>query len=399
MTQQMTDSRAVRLVELWPTVPDSERLVFAALPGSRQELALSRLQAMREFEVKSASPSTLMHKLQLSRTHFYRLVREWRSSPTLASLVPYAAVPKPRSSKLDSRVIDIANRVLLDHAQSRIVASEASLVREIQANVGGWNLPIPAESSVRRLIAALAAKDPILQQSAVAREQRELDFTDAFGGRIMVDHSTMDLICTDGSISLRPTISLVMDDATRLILASQLAMHIPGAADTLAVLAQASAGYQGIKMLGASAPLGLHPVLTMRMGQSPEWTEVQSLASTTRMKLDTRTNPQPVFGHVLRRSMVTRIERFQLLPRYTMQPPSERIRSNDEPNLPGVSWEDALSIFKASVARHNRDRFKALPDHLVDGATTQAGLRLNTERRDWLEYGLDIFNQKTASAI
>jgi len=404
------------LAQHWPDgVPETERLIFVTLPPERQRVALRRLEAMRDFQNGEASPKVLMQRLNLGRTQFYKLVGDWGANRSLTSLVPHSKPSKPRTPRVKPAVLELCRQVLLEQAgqPAEDVSSETNIMREIQARAGERELPVPADSSVRRAIARLALEDPELQLSAVSRGQKSvgvkaqsgagagselLEFTQVFGGRLLVDHSTLDLIVSDGNRTFRPTISLVVDDATRVVLGSQLFDRIPGLNDFLNVLAFAANGYGRLRGKGISAVHGLHPVLTMRGGLSKQWRSFYALAEQSRFKGGFRKAPEPVFGHLLRRSMITKIGSLRLLPRSTMLDPTDRIHSNDA-GRPVVPWADALTLLDAAILQHNSERLKATPDEVLTGSGRGANLRLNTERRDWLEFGLGVFRDAWASEL
>lgn len=389
-------SPLTQLETLWPgELPEEQRLTFVALDGERQEIALARLRAMRDYEEGRASPTELMRRLQLGRSQFYKLVRDWNATTALPSLVPYTKRRKARSSGLDQRFVDLAKEILLDQADKDITVSETTLVRTIQARASGRNLDVPADSTVRRLIARLALEDPVLQLSATGRAQQAADHTDRFGGRLLVDHSTLDLICGSDGATFRPTVSLVMDDATRLILACRLVAHVPRPSDFVDILGAAAEGYADFRSKGISAVAGLHPVLAMRTGTSSEWDNLREVARRSRFKFEIRRAPQPVFGHLLRRSMVTKIGQYQLLPRYTMRAPEGRIRPGEIGNKAIIPVNDAQLMVDFAVREHNRNRLGMVPAGAVLGTT---GLRLNTERKDWLEFGLSVFQEASDRA-
>ncbi|MBQ1497672.1 MAG: helix-turn-helix domain-containing protein [Sphingomonas sp.] len=390
MPAQGDNSLTAQLDDLWPgQLPEAERLSFIALDKDRQEVALSRLRAIRDFQERRATPTSLMEQLQLGRSHFYKLIRDWNEAGSLAALVPHARPRKPRSDGLPEKFVEFVRGILIDYAKKDTVVSETTLVRTIQARAQAWHLDVPADSTIRRLIARLSLEDPDLQLSAMARGQREGDHTDTFGGQLLVDHSTLDLICREEGMTFRPTISLLVDDATRLILACRLSAQVPGPAAFLDIIARAATGYEALREKGISAVPGLHPILTMRPGTWAEWDGLREIARKSRFNLGFKPAAQPYFGHLLRRHMMMKIGRYQLLPRYTMRAPQDRIRP-DESGKPAISLQDAQRTAELAVEEHNRDRLKSVPAGVVLGA---AKLRLNTERKDWLEYGLAVFRE------
>jgi hypothetical protein len=181
---------------------------------------------------------------------------------------------------------------------------------------------------------------------------------------------------------------MVVDNSTKIILAIKLSDNLPQPDDAIAVIAAANVGYADIRQMGMSAIPGLHPVLTMRSGTSVEWAHLRDLARQARFKFDIRRAPDPVFGHVLRRSMITRIGRHQLLPRYTMREPHARVRDNEKDSKVELTLSDVQTLIELAVKVHNRERLTVVPAATVLGA---AKLRLNTERQDWLQFGLAVF--------
>ena len=406
----MSVSRLVSLEKLWPgALPEAERLIFLQLRPDRQEMALLRLRAMNDYRSGLCTGQGLIEQLQVGKSQFYKLVRDWTAARSLESLVPHAKAPKVRKSKLDARVLELTETVLREHASANPRLPETKLVRIVQARAAGEQLPVPADESVRRVIARLTLEDANLSLANVGRmaikipaPQREMmdtegtNFPEVFGGRLLLDHSTLDLIVEKDGVKFRPTISVVVDDATRLILSHQLIEHIPEPEDFLNILAFAANGYKRLQNKGISAVAGLHPVLTMRNGLSAKWNELRKLAESARFKFDIRRAPQPVFGHILRRSMITEIGGLQLLPRSTMQAPVDRLRSNDA-GKPVVPWADAPTLVDHAVASHNRDRLLIMPDDVLRGSGGAINLRLNTDRRDWLDFGLAVFREAWAA--
>jgi hypothetical protein len=413
MIRDDSETAIAGLRDLWPgKLPDGEYMTFVQLNAERQQLALLRLRAIREFQDGTETAKGLMQRLDLGRSQIYKLLQDWKANESLSSLVPHVGSAKARESRLDTRVIALVREVLIEHAGDNPAPSETTLAREIQKRALDKKLSVPADISVRRAIARLGLQDPELSLSPIMRvgkgevspgkepaeedEDPQLYFPQVFGGRLLVDHSTLDLIVTDGSKTFRPTVSVVVDDASRLILAHRLIDRIPELDDFLIILAFASEGYRRFRPKGISAVAGLHPVLTMRNGLSAQWNELRSLAEKARFKFDIRRAPKPVFGHVLRRSMISSIGKLRLLPRYTMQQPVDRLRGNDA-GKPVVPWADALVMLDEAVAEHNRERLMAVSLDALAGTGRNANLRLNTEKKDWLEYGLSVFRNAWAS--
>ena len=398
------------LEELWPgPLPEAERLAFLQLKPDRQAQAVARVHAMGLYERGQRSGQQLMEQLKLGKTQFYKLVRDWKAVQSLHSLVPHSKKPKARMSRLNSDVIKITHAVIEEHVNASPPVSETALIRIVQSRAHEAALPVPADESLRRAIARMTLKDAELSLASVARmamttpsQQSEIEetaephFPDVFGGRLLLDHSTLDLIVDKDGTRFRPTVSVVVDDATRLILSQHLIDHIPEPEDFLNILAFAAGGYTRFQGKGISTVAGLHPVLTMRNGLSQNWNELRQLAEKARFKFDIRRAPEPVFGHILRRSMITEIGGIRLLPRSTMLAPTERLRENDA-GKPVIPWVDAPTLLDQAVADHNRERLKIIPDEALRGTNRTRNLRLNTERRDWLEYALAVFRDAWAS--
>lgn len=400
------------LEEIWPgKLPDAERLTFVQLTKERQILALERLRAVLDVEDGREAAAGLMTRLSLGRSQVYKLLQDWKGSRSLTSLVPHAGPSKVRASRLNERVIQLVRRVVREHIERQPPESETTVIRDVQTRAAQEGLPVPADATLRRLIAIWTLNDPKLSLSPLARgqkgalqpseatapddEAKELLFPDVFGGRLLVDHTTPDLI-VETSAPFKPTASFVVDDASRLILAHRLIDRIPGPDDFLTILAFASDGYRRLRSKGILAVHGLHPVLTMRNGLSAQWNHLRAVAQRSRFKFDIRRAPQPVFGHVLRRSMIREIGGIALLPGLTKEEPVCRLRNNDV-RTPRVSWPDAMAMLDNAVMEHNRQRLRVVSMDTLSGTGRNANLRLNTERRDWLEFGLLEFREAWAS--
>ncbi len=387
MSQIAEDSTVAELESLWPgSLPAEERLQFIAWETQQRETALSRLRAIRAHVDGSAAPTALMEKLQIGKSQFYNLVRDWGKRSTLSCLVPHAR-KRSSPSRTNPEVLSIVEKAIAENGGENS-KSEAKLVALIQQRANDKGIKAPAASTIRRLIlkAAMASPGALRGDNNVSHDA--LGFDSVFGGQLLVDHSTVDLLCCSKGQVIRPTISVVVDNATKIILAAKLSDHIPRPCDFVATLAQAFVGYAHLREDGLSAISGLHPVLTMRTGNSLEWTYLRDLARQSRFKFDIRRAPTPVFGHVLRRSMIVRIGRYQLLPRSTMREPQARVRDNEKDSNIELSLADAQKLIDLAVRVHNRERLKIVPAAAVLGSPK---LRLNTERVDWLEFGLAIF--------
>jgi hypothetical protein len=377
----------LELEELWPgSLPVEERVNFIAWELDRRKMALTRLRAILAYQGGEATPVTLMERLQIGSSQFYKLVRDWNANQSLAYLVPHA---RKRSSKIrtHSAVTTLIRAKLAEYAGSDHI-SENKLIGLIRTEAEVQGLKAPAPSTVRQLIARMSMEDPYLPQARKESTDQVDGFSNVFGGQILVDHSTLDLLCLSENLLIRPTISMVVDNSTKIILAIKLSDNLPQPDDAIAVIAAANVGYADIRQMGMSAIPGLHPVLTMRSGTSVEWAHLRDLARQARFKFDIRRAPDPVFGHVLRRSMITRIGRHQLLPRYTMREPHARVRDNEKDSKVELTLSDVQTLIELAVKVHNRERLKVVPAATVLGA---AKLRLNTERQDWLQFGLAVF--------
>lgn len=388
------DNLVAELEKSWPgQLPDEERVQFNSWEPARKELALARLQAVCAYHDRRQAVDTIMSQLQVGKSQFYKLVRDWNYKNSLSSIVPHA---RKRHSpvRTSPEIVVIIEDLLEKHgADSRI--TEMKLIKLIQQKAQEKGMKAPADSTVRRLIARTVTTKPdaVYFSSGLGRQVEAM--LTAFGGQVLVDYSTIDILCRENGHIIRPTVGVVIDAATKIIFATRLSDGIPTQSDYIEVIARGFEGYSDLRKHGISAIPCLHPLLTMRVGSSAEWRYLKELERKSQFNLSVRREARPAFGNILQKDMVTEIGKYKLLPRYTMRDPQSRIRDNEKNIQVDLTLAEAQRLVDLAVKMHNLQRLKIVPAAAVLGAAKH---RLKTKPVDWLQFGLGVFKDAVHSA-
>ncbi len=394
------------LEALWRgPIPETERLLFLKLSREKQRLAIARLTAMNEFQ-DGKPAATLFPKLGIGKARFYKIVKTWVDQKSLAALVPFATEQsKQKSPRLNEEVKKLLLTTIKENAKSGNAMTERQLVEKVRGRAAKQSLPMPSAETVSRHLVKTTYENAEVSLAPVTRGSTT-NPGDIFAAHLIIDHVTADLIVRHEGQLLKPTLTLVVDDATRIILGSNLAASYPAPGSVSAAMLGAAERYRQLAKDGIGAVPGLRPLISARFPVADTWSEVDWLLQDSGFKSwNVSRSPSEHhkgYGRLLRRFMVTKLGEMGLLTAATWMEPSKRVSKQEATGFSGMSWEDALSIVAEGIARHNKGRLTVARQLSRTLPSDLKSYRLGPDRsKDYVADAFNTFDQllKSASAV
>lgn len=184
-------------------LPESDRPLWEGMTALQRDKARSRLAAIEEWQAGRISLADALQESGLSRTRFYTVAAQFRTSPTLGSLGAFAGsgAAKPR---LDPRAINELQKVVGEIVANNRGTSISGLVRLMIEAAGVDERRLPGATRLRRIVEA---------------EIRRADATGEAGHAIKMDFTAINL----PQQNRRPYIMFaLLDEGTRLILGASI---------------------------------------------------------------------------------------------------------------------------------------------------------------------------------
>jgi hypothetical protein len=386
---------ADRLALAWRgPLPESERLLLMRLSREKQELALARIEGMNRFEDGTAA-SAIYPELGIGKARFYKLARAWKSEKSVASLVPFATEEsRAKPSRLKAPVIALIKQCVEESATAREAVSEHVLITRIRERAKAASLPVPASETLSRYLAKAAMDDTHVALAPVARGTG-VNPGDIFGAHIVIDHTTVDLVVhVDGKL-LKPTLSIVLDDASRVILGACMTARHPDPDGVVFALLDARARYKRLVGKGVHALAGLRPLITARFPATERWSQLDWQLQNAGFRAWNVSRPASEhhrgYGRLIRRFMITKLADIGLLTTPTWQEPAARVSKEEAVKYVPLTWEDARAVVDEAIGQHNRSRIETAIELSTISPDALKSSRIERSKRDYLAYCLSSF--------
>jgi putative transposase len=217
---------------------------------ARREAALKRCEVVQQLAAKSRltilEVEAAASSLGLSRTHFYRLLEQFRKRPRLSTLLP-----KAEGRKVGTRLVSLQIELIVENSiesfyLQRIKPPFSALVRQIQADCHQAGLKPPDRKTIRLRLSSLDERKVMAARlGAKAAKERYGHVSHAPAmkqalERVQIDHTPVDLIVVDEINRKplgRPWLSLAIDNASRMVCGFFLSMIPPSSISVALALA------------------------------------------------------------------------------------------------------------------------------------------------------------------
>jgi putative transposase len=295
----------------------------------QQLAAKSRLTIL---EVEAAASS-----LGLSRTHFYRLLEQFRKRPRLSTLLPKAEGRKVGTRLVSPQIELIVENSIESFYLQRIKPPFSALVRQIQADCHQAGLKPPDRKTIRLRLSALDERKIMAARwgAKAAKERyghvRHAPAMKQALERVQIDHTPVDLIVVDEINRKplgRPWLSLAIDNASRMVCGFLLSMIPPSSISVALALAHCVAPkdlWLADRELSFEWPVsGLPDLVYMDNAKEFHAEALRSAAQEYGIDLEFRPRGLPHFGGHIERLIGTMMGAVHLVPGTTFSNVAER---------------------------------------------------------------------------
>jgi len=175
-------------------------------------------------------------KIGVHYTTLYRWLRKYKTTGTLASLLPEVSGRKKGETRLDMRVERLMQSVIEKYYLTHQRPSVQSVITKVFIECKKQNLKAPSKNTIRNRIHALSEYDVLKKQGnrALARTKYEPTphkFKAEYPMQIVqIDHTNVDLILVDDESREpigRPYITIATDIYSRMIVGYYLSLNPP----------------------------------------------------------------------------------------------------------------------------------------------------------------------------
>ncbi|WAG76572.1 DDE-type integrase/transposase/recombinase [Metapseudomonas furukawaii] len=232
-------------IEFFPAVTDEGVALIApeldelARNASDDEITLaeSRFDVIGRYSCGEISLAEALVTLEMSRSNFYRLKKNYSEEIGMLSLLRY----NRGNSKGALKLTDVVERYIqesIDEVYSGSSASISKVWSDVEAKCISSGNPLPSMTAVRKRIKMRDEKELYKKKhGADAASQKH----DARPGkkifsrpleRVQMDHTLVDVILVDNVRRQplgRPWLTVIIDQYTRVILGYYLSLHSPSA--------------------------------------------------------------------------------------------------------------------------------------------------------------------------
>lgn len=308
---------------------------------ARREAALKRCEVVQQLAAKSRltilEVEAAASSLGLSRTHFYRLLEQFRKRPRLSTLLPKAE-GRTVGTRLVSPQIEliVENSIEFFYLQ-RIKPPFSALVRQIQADCHQAGLKPPDRKTIRLRLSALDERKVMAARlgAKAAKERyghvRHAPAMKQALERVQIDHTPVDLIVVDEINRKplgRPWLSLAIDNASRMVCGFFLSMIPPSSISVAIALAHCVAPkdlWLADRELSFEWPVsGLPDLVYMDNAKEFHAEALRSAAQEYGIDLEFRPRGLPHFGGHIERLIGTMMGAVHLVPGTTFSNVAER---------------------------------------------------------------------------
>jgi len=309
--------------------------------AATRDAALKRCEVVRQLAAKSRltilEVEAAASSLGFSRTHFYRLLEQFRQRPRLSTLLPKAEGRKVGTRLVSPQIELIVENSIETFYLQRIKPPFSALVRQIQADCHQAGLKPPDRKTIRLRLSALdEMKVMAARFGAKAARERYGHVSHAPAMKqaleqVQIDHTPVDLIVVDEINRKplgRPWLSLVIDNASRMVCGFFLSMIPPSSIAVALALAHCVAPkdlWLADRELSFEWPVsGLPDLVYMDNAKEFHAEALRSAAQEYGIDLEFRPRGLPHFGGHIERLIGTMMGAVHLIPGTTFSNVAER---------------------------------------------------------------------------
>lgn len=320
-----------------PGLPESDRPRWAGMTADQRNKARQRLAAFQAWTSGEMGIDAAVAASGLSRSRFYRLAADWRSSPSLAALGTFTGGGAARQ-RLDPEAVNSLQAVVAEVVALNAGASVSQLVRLMVERAGVGEGKLPGTIRLRNI---------------VEDELRRVAATGDAGSAVRFDCTAVNLPQANG----RPFVMFAcIDTGTRLILGAAMAEepltrgHSAAASDAQQrIAADLSALPWALRMARAEITAGVDEEASVALLQRLRSGGVHANVQLARV-------PKR-FGAYFRKAVGERIGRIAITPGRTQ----EGVAMPDNGDMTPWSLADASAALATAVDAHNAALLPALP--------------------------------------
>lgn len=282
--------------------------------------ARERVAALRQYlsvaRPTSAAARDAAASAGISSARFYEILRRWRDTGSVATIVPHASGSDRRSDRLPQEIVN-----LIEATAERVMASDPdanldTVWHAVRHACEAAGLPSPSRVTVRRRVAKVlkglgGRPSPDDQKQEAPSSQV-----------ILLDRATVTLACRDelGTIGL-PTVGLALLGSTGEILSNRIFFDQTFPQTVAAVLHDLLR--EGL-VWTKYTPDGLSLILDR--GNGEEWTELLGVMTSLQLDAQASRSPRPGNGRHLRKYLPTRLGAIPITTQGVVDGAQERLR-------------------------------------------------------------------------
>jgi len=197
---------------------------------------LNAIEPILSNTISKAEIEEYANKIGVHFTTIYRWLKQYKTTGTLAGLLPKASGRKKGEKRIDKKVEQIIQSVIENYYLTHQRPSIQSVTTKVFIECKKQNLQAPGKSTIRNRIHALAEYDVLKKQGnrALARTKFEPApdkfKTDYPMQTVQIDHTKVDLILVDDESREpigRPYITVATDVYSRMIVGYYLSLNPP----------------------------------------------------------------------------------------------------------------------------------------------------------------------------
>ncbi|RLA82781.1 MAG: transposase [Epsilonproteobacteria bacterium] len=194
------------------------------------------IQPMLSNSISRKEIAAYAKKAGIHFTTLYRWLKKYRTTGTLAGLLPRPTGRKKGETRLDYQVEDIMNKVINTYYLSNQKPSIQAVINKINIECKNRELALPGKNTVRNRIYKISEYDVLKQQGnrTAAKTKYEpvpgkykVDYPMQL---IQIDHTPVDLMLVDDKYRKpigRPYITVAIDIYSRMIVGYYLSLNPP----------------------------------------------------------------------------------------------------------------------------------------------------------------------------
>ena len=301
----------------------------------RRSETLRLLAAKPRLTMREADEAAT--ELGIKRAYLYRLLAAFRMRPRTSTLLPKARGRKAGTYLVSPKIELIIEKSIESFYLQRIKPPFSALVRQIQTDCHQADLKPPDRKTIRLRLSALDERKVMAARwgAKTARERYDrvnhAPDTEQALQRVQVDHTPVDLIVVDEINRKplgRPWLSLVIDNASRMVCGFLLSMIPPSSISVALALTHSVVPkdlWQADRELSFEWPVcGLPELVFMDNAKEFHAEALRSAAQEYGIDLEFRPLGRPHFGGHIERLVGTMMGAVHLIPGTTFSNIAER---------------------------------------------------------------------------